>query len=88
MSAVTPTLLSLTTLTEHVGSLMLAKTPSPDELSDKASHAGTVPLLIAGVALLVAAIIVRKIIKLAILVAIVGAIAIGFSAWRSGVLTD
>lgn len=47
-------------------------------------HQGTVPLLVAGLVLLVAAAVVRRVIRLALLVALAGAVAVALAAWRSG----
>jgi hypothetical protein len=49
-----------------------------------ASHAGTVPLVIVAVVLFVAAIVVRKIIKLAIVVVLAAIVALAFAGWRAG----
>lgn len=48
------------------------------------THPAALPLAIAGFALWIAAGIVRKIIKLALLIAVAGAAALAFAAWRSG----
>jgi hypothetical protein len=50
----------------------------------KTSHAGTVPLVIVAVVLFVAAIAVRKIIKLAIVVVLAAIVALAFAGWRAG----
>jgi hypothetical protein len=52
-----------------------------------ADHAGTIPLILAGIALLLAAGIVRRLIKLALLVAVAGLIALVLAAWRAGLLS-
>ena len=51
---------------------------------DTASHAGTVPLVIVALILFVAAVVVRKIIKLAIVVVVAGIVALLFAGWRAG----
>jgi hypothetical protein len=52
--------------------------------TDKASHAGTVPLVIVAIVLFFAAVVVRKIIKLALVVVLAAIIALIFAGWRSG----
>lgn len=54
---------------------------------DKASHAGTVPLVVIAVVLFVAAVAVRKIIKLAIVVVLAAIVALLFAGWRSGLFS-
>jgi hypothetical protein len=54
---------------------------------DNASHAGTVPLVIVAVVLFVAAVIVRKIIKLAIVVVLAAIVALVFAGWRGGLFS-
>lgn len=56
-------------------------------LATASTHPSVIPLAVAGVALWLAAAVVRKIVKLALLVAVVGAVALGYAAWRSGVFT-
>lgn len=51
---------------------------------DKTSHAGTVPLVVVAVVLFVCAVVVRKIIKLAIIVVLAAIVALVFAGWRSG----
>jgi hypothetical protein len=51
---------------------------------DKSSHAGAVPLLVVAIVLFVAAVVVHKIIKLAIVVVLAGIIALAFAGWRAG----
>jgi hypothetical protein len=50
----------------------------------KTSHAGTVPLVIVAAVLFVAAVVVRKIIKLAIVVVLAAIVALVFAGWRGG----
>jgi hypothetical protein len=58
----------------------------PAALAATASdHAGTIPLIVAGVALLLVAGVVRRLIKLALVVAVVGIVALIVAAWRAGV---
>lgn len=52
---------------------------------DKTSHAGAVPLLVVAIVLFVAAFVVHKIIKLAILVVLAGIVALAVAGWRAGV---
>ena len=52
-----------------------------------AGHAGAVPLALVGVALLLAALVVRRIIKLALVIVVVGLAAVALAAWRGGLLT-
>jgi hypothetical protein len=52
--------------------------------STSSNHAGTVPLVIAAVVLFVAAVVVRKIIKLAIIVVLVAIVALVLAGYRSG----
>ena len=51
---------------------------------DKTSHAGAVPLVVVAVVLFVAAVVVHKIIKLAIMVVLAGIVALAFAGWRAG----
>jgi hypothetical protein len=53
--------------------------------SSTSSHAGTVPLVIVAIVLFVAAVVVRKIIKLALVVVLAAIVALVFAGWRAGV---
>ena len=53
-----------------------------------AAHSGAVPLALVGVVLFLAALVVRRIIKLAVVIVLVGLVAIGLAAWRAGVFTS
>jgi hypothetical protein len=55
-----------------------------NQVAKTTSHAGTVPLVIVAVVLFVAAIVVRKIIKLAIVVVLAAIVALVFAGWRGG----
>jgi hypothetical protein len=50
----------------------------------KTSHAGAVPLLVVAIVLFVAAVVVHKIIKLAIVVVLAGIVALAVAGWRAG----
>ena len=51
---------------------------------DKTSHAGAVPLVVVAIVLFVAAVVVHKIIKLAIVVVLAAIVALAFAGWRAG----
>jgi hypothetical protein len=57
----------------------------PPLLTADADHRGAVPLALVGVALFLAALVVRRIIKLAITIVVVGVVAVVLAAWRAGV---
>lgn len=52
--------------------------------ADSTSHSGATPLVIVAIVLFIAAIVVRKVIKLAIIVVIAGIVALLFAGWRGG----
>ena len=52
--------------------------------ADSSSHSGATPLVIVAIVLFIAAIVVRKVIKLAIVVVIAGIVALLFAGWRGG----
>jgi hypothetical protein len=52
--------------------------------ADKTSHAGAVPLLVVAIVLFVAAVVVHKIIKLAIVVVLAAIVALAVAGWRAG----
>lgn len=54
---------------------------------DKSSHAGAVPLLVIAIVLFVAAVVVRKVIKLAIVVVLAAIVALVFAGWRAGMFS-
>jgi hypothetical protein len=55
-----------------------------DTQVDKTSHAGAVPLYVVAGVLFVAAIVVRKIIKLAIVVVLAAIVVLVVAGWRAG----
>jgi hypothetical protein len=55
-----------------------------DNQVDKTSHAGAIPLVVVAGVLFVAAIFVRKVIKLAIVVVLAAIVALVFAGWRAG----
>lgn len=67
----------------------LAALPSLADLTGGApsDHRTSIPLIVVGLVLFVVAGIVRKIIKLALLILLAGAVALVVAAWRSGLLT-
>ena len=67
-----------------VHSLSSASLSSLQAAVDKTSHAGAVPLVVVGIVLFVAAFIVHKIIKLAIVVVLAGIVALAVAGWRAG----
>ena len=67
-----------------VHSLSNASLSSLQAAVDKTSHAGAVPLVVVGIVLFVAAFIVHKIIKLAIVVVLAGIVALAVAGWRAG----
>jgi hypothetical protein len=52
--------------------------------TDTTSHAGAVPLLVVAIVLFVAAVVVRKVIKLAIVVVLAGIVVLVIAGWRAG----
>ncbi|MFL6139116.1 MAG: hypothetical protein ACJ74O_15135 [Frankiaceae bacterium] len=60
--------------------------PAVLPLAADADHRGAVPLALVGIALFLAAIVVRRIIKLATVVVVVGIVAVVLAAWRGGIL--
>jgi hypothetical protein len=56
-------------------------------LAVDADHRGALPLALVGVALLLAALVVRRIIKLALTIVVVGVVALVLAAWRAGVFS-
>jgi hypothetical protein len=57
---------------------------SLDAQVDKTSHAGAIPLVVVAIVLFVAAVVVHKIIKLAIVVVLAGIVALAVAGWRAG----
>jgi hypothetical protein len=53
----------------------------------KSSHAGAVPLVVVAGVLFVAAVFVRKIIKLAIVVVLAAIVALAVAGWRAGLFS-
>ena len=59
-------------------------TPGAGHVLADTGHAGTIPLFVVGAVLFVVAGVVRRLIRLALLVAVVGAVAVALAAWRAG----
>lgn len=57
---------------------------SLEAAADTSKHSGTIPLLVVALGLFVAAVIVRKLIKLAIVVVVAGIVVLVIAGWRAG----